>query len=230
MDKLHIDQHISQKFNQEIEGIRTHLMAMGGLVEKQVNEAIKAVEEASSEKAQAVLDAEPKIDRMEVDIDEECTNLIARRQPTASDLRMVLSVSKMIRDLERIGDEANKIGKMAMILSEEGPSPRGHMEVRHIGDSVEAMLHDALDAFARYDTEMALEVMSRDQKINIEYKTALRELITYMMEDSRSISRVLNILWTLRALERIGDHAKNICEQVVYLVKGRDIRHRLEPN
>ena len=225
MDKLHIDQHISQKFNQEIEGIRSHLMAMGGLVEKQVNEAIKAVEEANSEIAQSVLDAEPKIDRMEVDIDEECTNLIARRQPTASDLRMVLSVSKMIRDLERIGDEANKIGKMAIILSEEGASPRGHMEVRHIGDSVESMLHDALDAFARYDTEMALEVMSRDQKINIEYKTALRELITYMMEDSRSISRVLNILWTLRALERIGDHAKNICEQVVYLVKGRDIRH-----
>lgn len=226
MDKLNLDQHISKQFNEEIEDIKTHLLEMGGVVEKQVNDAIKAVEEGDSSLAQQVLENEPAVDHMELELDEECTMLIARRQPTASDLRMVLSATKMIRDLERIGDEANKIAKMAIKLSEDGSSPKGYNEVRHIGTNAGHMLHDALDAFARFDTVLALEVLARDETINIEYKSALRELITYMMEDPRSISRVLNILWTLRALERIGDHTKNICEQIVYLVKGRDIRYQ----
>lgn len=226
MDKLNLDQHISKQFNEDIEDIKTHLLEMGGLVEKQVTDAIKAVEEGDSSLAQQVLENEPAVDHMELELDEECTMLIARRQPTASDLRMVLSVTKMIRDLERIGDEANKIAKMAIMLSEDGSSPKGYNEVRHIGTNAVQMLHDALDAFARFDTVLSLEVLARDESINIEYKSALRELITYMMEDPRSISRVLNILWTLRALERIGDHTKNICEQIVYLVKGRDIRYQ----
>lgn len=225
MDKLHRHQHISKQFNTELETLKTRILEMGGLVEKQVTDALKAVEEADSALAQQVLQVEPSIDSMEVEIGEECTLLIARRQPAASDLRLVMVVSKAVGDLERIGDEANKIAKMAIQLSESGSSPRGYMELRHIGNNVQQMLHRALDAFARFDAETALVVMLEDRKIDLDYKSAVRELITYMMEDPRSISRVMNILWTLKAVERIGDHAKNICEQTVYLVQGRDIRH-----
>jgi len=140
---------------------------------------------------------------------------------------MVLAVSKTIRDLERIGDEAKKIAKMAIKLSEEGSAPRGYVEIRHIGNGVRKMLNDSLDSFARYDADSALATMRADQQVDLDYKSALRELITYMMEDPRSISRVMNILWALRSLERVGDHAKNICEQIVYLVK--DIRHGNAP-
>jgi phosphate transport system protein len=172
------------------------------------------------------MEVESKIDSMEMDIDDTCTTLIARRQPAASDLRMVLAVSKTLRDLERIGDEANKIAKMAILLSEQGSAPRGYTEVRHIGNCVRKMLNDALDAFSRFDAEAAIATMKADRQVDMAYKSALREMITFMMEDPRSISRSMNILWTLRSLERIGDHAKNICEHIVYLVQGRDIRHR----
>ncbi len=227
MEKLHLDQHISKQFNTDLEALKTRILEMGGLLEKQVDDALTAVEEADSGLAQQVLEIEPTIDSMEIEIDEECTLLIARRQPTASDLRMIMAVSKTVRDLERIGDEANKIAKMAIQLSEEGSSPRGYMELRHIGDNVQEMLHNAMDAFARFDAEAALSVVPQDKKVDLDYKSAVRELITYMMEDPRSISRVMNILWTLKAVERIGDHAKNICEQIVYLVQGKDIRHRI---
>lgn len=226
MDKLHLDQHISKQFNADLEALKTRILEMGGLIEKQVADALKAVEEADSGLAQSVLETEPGIDSMEVEIDEECTLLIARRQPTASDLRMVMAASKAVGDLERIGDEANKIAKMAIQLSETGTAPKGYMELRHIGSNVQAMLHRSLDAFARYDAEAAFEVVPEDKTVDLDYKTAVRELVTYMMEDPRSISRVMNILWTLKAVERIGDHAKNICEHTVYLVQGRDIRHR----
>lgn len=225
MDKLHLDQHISKQFNSELEALKTRILEMGGLVEKQVSDALEAVEEADSALAQQVMEVEPSIDSMEVEIGEECTLLIARRQPTASDLRLVMAVSKAVGDLERIGDEANKIAKMAIQLSESGSSPKGYSELRHIGNNVQEMLNTTLDAFARFDAEAALSVVPKDKKVDQDYKSAIRELITYMMEDPRSISRVMNILWTLKAVERIGDHAKNICEQTVYLVQGRDIRH-----
>ncbi|MFU8764112.1 MAG: phosphate signaling complex protein PhoU, partial [Haliea sp.] len=175
--------------------------------------------------AQEVIAGEEEIDDFELEIDEACTMLIARRQPAASDLRMVMSVSKMIRDLERIGDEAKKIAKMAIVLSEEGSAPHGYVEIRHIAKGVRSMLKDALDAFARFDVDAAIATLKADEQVDLDYKTALRELITYMMEDPRSISRVMNILWTLRSLERVGDHTKNICEHIVYLVRGEDIRH-----
>ena len=225
MDNLHLDQHISRHFNEELELIKTQLLIMGGKVEEQVGNAVAALLEANSELAQAVIVGEAEIDDLELEIDEACTMLIARRQPAASDLRMVMSVVKMIRDLERIGDEAKKIAKMAIVLSEEGSAPHGYLEIRHIAKGVRSMLKDALDAFARFDVDAAISTLKADEQVDLDYKTALRELITYMMEDPRSISRVMNILWTLRSLERVGEHTKNICEHIVYLVRGEDIRH-----
>ncbi len=218
-------QHISQQFNAELEEVRSHLLAMGGLVEKQVNDAVIALIEADSGLAQQVRDVDDQTNQMERDIDESCLRILARRQPAASDLRLVISISKSVIDLERIGDEASKIARRAIELCEEGSAPRGYVEVRHIGDQVRRMVRDALDAFARFDAELALSVAQYDKTVDREYKTALRELATYMMEDPRSISRVLSIIWALRSLERIGDHARNIAELVIYLVRGTDVRH-----
>jgi phosphate transport system protein len=162
---------------------------------------------------------------MERDIDEECVRILARRQPAASDLRLIISISKSVIDLERIGDEATKIAKRAIDLCEEGQAPRGYVEIRHIGEQVRKMVQEALDAFARFDADLALSVAQYDKIVDREYKSALRELATYMMEDPRSISRVLSVIWALRSLERIGDHARNIAELVIYLVRGTDVRH-----
>lgn len=225
MDKLHLDQHISRHFNEELEQIKSRMLEMGGMVEKQVADAVHALESADSDLAARVTRREKDINDLEVDIDEACVTLIARRQPAATDLRLVMAVIKVIRDLERIGDEAEKIANMAIRLSEEGSAPRGYVEIRHIANGVRKMLNDTLDAFTRYDADAAVETLLSDKQIDLDYKSSLRELITYMMEDPRSISRSMNILWSLRSLERVGDHAKNICEHIVYLVRGEDIRH-----
>src|SRR5690606_32852818 len=166
------------------------------------------------------------IDRLEVIIDEECTRVLARRQPTASDLRLVVGVARMVADVERMGDEAEKIAKAAITLSEEGKAPRGYVEVRHIGNHVGRMVHDALDCFARLDADAAWKVMKEDSAVDREYKSAMRSLVTFMMEDPRSISQILNVMWVLRALERIGDHARNVAEHVIFMAKGEDVRHR----
>ena len=226
MDKLHLDKHISQQFNADLEALKTELLEMGGLVEKQIKEAVRSIEEVDSEIATTVIENEHKIDQMEVSIDEQCTLVLAKRQPAASDLRMVLAVAKAIRDLERMGDEAQKVAKMAIALSEEGVSPHGYVELRHIGAGVLQMLRKSLDAFARYDVTLAVTVLKDDRLVDQEYKTALRELVTYMMEDPRSISRAMNVLWALRSLERIGDHARNLAEHLIYMVKGKDVRHK----
>lgn len=228
MDKLNLDQHISRHFNEELEQIKTQLLTMGGLVEAQVTDAVDALLNADSALAQEVIVREATIDEMDRRIDEDCTNIIARRQPAASDLRLVRAVTHAVVDLERIGDEARKIAKMALQLSEEGSSPRGYVELRHIANSVRKMVNDSLDAFARYDAVAAEETFRADRQVDMDYRTAMREMITYMMEDPRSISRVMNVIWALRSLERVGDHAKNICEQVIYLVRGKDVRHTLE--
>jgi phosphate transport system protein len=224
IDKDSLTHHISQQFNAELEEVRSHLLAMGGLVEKQVNDAVTALIEADSGLAQQVREVDEQINQMERNIDEECVRILARRQPAASDLRLIISISKSVIDLERIGDESTKIARRAIQLCEEGESPRGYVEVRHIGDQVRNMVRDALDAFARFDADLALSVAQYDKTIDREYKTALRELVTYM-EDPRSISRVLSVIWALRSLERIGDHARNISELVIYLVRGTDVRH-----
>ena len=218
-------QHISQQFNAELEEVRSHLLAMGGLVEKQVNDAVIALIEADSGLAQQVRDVDDQTNQMERDIDEACLRILARRQPAASDLRLVISISKSVIDLERIGDEASKIARRAIELCEEGSAPRGYVEVRHIGDQVRRMVRDALDAFARFDAELALSVAQYDKTVDREYKTALRELATYMIDHPRSISRLLSIICAQRSLECIGDHARNIAELVIYLVRGTDVRH-----
>jgi phosphate transport system protein len=199
---------------------------MGGKVEQQLKNAIRAVSDADSKLAEEVIKEEQLVDEMEVDIDEACILIIARRQPAASDLRLVMMVTKAVNDLERIGDEAKKIANHAIILAGESETSEGYTEVRHLGQSVVSMLSNALDAFARFDVEAAMRTLEEDKQIDLDYKTALRELVTYMMEDPRSISRVINILWVVRSLERIGDHAKNLCEQIVFVVKGKDIRHQ----
>lgn len=198
---------------------------MGGMVEQQVANAIHALLDTDAAMAVDVQFQDNIVNRLEGEIDEALTLILARRHPAAIDLRMVLAMSKANTDLERIGDEASKIARIAQTLCEEGGSPRGYMETRHIGNQVRVMIHDALDAFARLDVDQALRVMQADADIDREYQSATRTLMTYMIEDPRHISRVINVLWVLRSLERIGDHARNISEQVIYMVKGLDVRH-----
>ncbi len=226
MTKMSFENHIMKQFDDELEEIRTRLMEMGGKVEQQLQNAILAVSEADSKLAEEVIAEEQRVDDMEVDIDEACILIIARRQPAASDLRLVMMVTKAVNDLERIGDEAKKIANHAVILAEQSGASEGYTEVRHLGQSVSSMLANALDAFARFDVDAAMRTLEEDKQIDLDYKTALRELVTYMMEDPRSITRAINILWVVRSLERIGDHAKNLCEQIVFVVKGKDIRHQ----
>ncbi|MBX2857043.1 MAG: phosphate signaling complex protein PhoU [Cellvibrionaceae bacterium] len=225
MDNLHLDQHISRQFNADLEQLRTGLLEMGGMVEAQLADAIQAIETADGALAEKVLKVEDEVDRREIFLDAEATTILARRQPAASDLRLVLMVIKAIRDLERMGDEASKIARMALLLNDEGEAPRGYVELRHLATKVAKLVNAALDAFARFDVYSAVKVVRDDREIDVEYQSAIRELITYMMEDPRAISRVMNIMWALRALERIGDHARNIAEHIIYLVHGMDVRH-----
>jgi phosphate transport system protein len=220
-----LQHHISSQFNEELQDVNTKFMTMGGMVEQQVSSAIHALLDTDVTLAVDVQFKDNLVNQLERDIDEALMLILARRHPAAIDLRMVLAMSKANTDLERIGDEAAKIARIAQKLCEEGGSPRGYMEARHIGNQVRIMIHDSLDAFARLDVEQALRVLHADADIDREYQSATRTLMTYMMEDPRHISRVINVMWVLRALERVGDHARNIAEQVIYMVKGLDIRH-----
>jgi len=225
MEHQDISHHWSRRFNAELEAVRSNVMAMGGMVEEQLRRAVEALEKGDSELGEEVVRDDHKVNRLEVSIDEECSRIIARRQPTASDLRLIMAIIKTITDLERIGDEAEKIGYLASRLaSQERPVDR-YRALRHIGELVGSMLHQSLDAFARLDPGLAMQVMREDKAVDEEYEALSRQAITLMMEDPRSIRRVLDMLWVARALERIGDHAKNICEYVVYMVHGKDIRH-----
>ncbi|MFY0658024.1 MAG: phosphate signaling complex protein PhoU [Neptunomonas phycophila] len=217
--------HISQQFNDELELIRTELLTMGGIVERQVHDAVKALLTGDAELAEKSRRVDRQTNDMELMIDERCTMIIARRQPAASDLRLIVAISKAVNDLERMGDEASRICRHAIELVEEGDSQRGYQEVRHIGSLVSSMVKDVLTAFARNDTELAYHVAKQDKAVDLEYRTAMRSIVTYMMEDSRAISSCLNVIWVLRSLERIGDHSRNIAEQLIYLVSGTDVRH-----
>ncbi|BES73582.1 phosphate signaling complex protein PhoU [Marinobacter nanhaiticus D15-8W] len=217
--------HISHQFNEDLAGLKEDFLRMGGMVEQQVVDAIDALIDGDGHRADEIRGRDKQVDRLELEIDEEATRIIARRQPAARDLRLVISVIKMVSDLERIGDEAKKIAKFALSLSEEGKAPRGYVEVRHIGNHVGQMLRDALDAFARLDSELALRIMKEDKRVDEEYQAATRTLITFMMEDPRNISRCMSIMWVLRALERIGDHSCNLAEHVIFMAKGEDVRH-----
>ena len=220
-----ISKHISQQFNDELEDVKNQVMVMGGIVEQQLNDALIALLDGNVEYGNLVVSRDFKVNALEVAIDEECSQIIARRQPAASDLRFIMAVIKTIADLERIGDEAERIGKMAVRFVEAEGTKKQFSGLGYMGDLVKQMLHGSLDAFARTDAELAVKVWSEDRKVDSLYENIMRQLITYMMEDPRSIPWVLDVMWSARALERIGDRARNICEYVIYLVKGKDVRH-----
>jgi len=217
--------HISSKFNIELEEVKTRMLEMGGKVEKQLKDAIDSLINLDSELAQRVRDDDNQIDSLEVSIDSQCSRILARRQPAASDLRLILAIIKTIRDLERVGDESSKIAKMAIRLSEDGDLPKGANEIQLIGELVRNMVHTALDAFARYDTRSAVAVTDEDEDVDEQYSSAIRVMIDSMQQQPDKIDRFLNLVWALRALERIGDHAKNISEHILYVVRGTDVRH-----
>ena len=222
---MEIGQHISQRYNAELEDIRNKVLKMGGLVESQTEKAVKALLEHDHELAKEVASSDQIINSMEVEIDDDCTRVIARRQPTASDLRLVIAVVKVITDLERIGDEAEKIARYSKKLAKKPNAFVMHAELTHMSNLVMSMLHESLDAFARLDDDAAVKILGRDTQVNKELENVSRLLITFMMEDPRHIKNALRVAWCARSLERIGDHAQNICEYVIYLVKGKDVRH-----
>jgi phosphate transport system protein len=222
-DKETHSEHISTHFDAELEQIKSNLMAMGGLVEQQLADALAALASRDALLAERAQKSDKKINQMEMTIDEECIRIIARRQPAASDLRLVVAISKANRDLERVGDETCRIARYATkMLREDVPS---NTEVRHIGRHVSEMVRNSLTAFARYDTELAYQVAREDFKVDEEYKFAMRALVTDMMEEPRHVARNMNIIWILRSLERIGDHACNISDHLIYLVKGINVSH-----
>lgn len=227
MNNLNLTRHISSQFNEEIEQVRNHVMAMGGLIEQQLHDALSAIANSDSELAQQVIANDLKVNDWELRIDEECTRIIAKRQPAASDLRLIMAILKTIADLERIGDETRRIAKVAL---ESFNSAQQDLLVNldNLGRHVGQMLHDVLDAFARMDVEAALAVHKEDKKVDREYEAITRQLMTYMIEDPRSIPKVMNVLWSARSLERIGDRCKNVAEYIIFLVKGKVVRHSSE--
>jgi phosphate transport system protein len=225
METSDLSHHIMSRFNADLEGVRSSLLKMGGLVEQQLLNGVKALASGDGRLGEEVARLDHKVNAMEVSIDEDCSRILATRSPTASDLRLIVAVIKTITDLERIGDEAEKLGAIAARLATlEQPTDR-YREIKHIGELVSDMLHGALDAVARMDPDAALRVARRDRTVDEEYEAIQRQCITFMMEDPRSIRRALDVLWVGRALERIGDHAKNICEYVIFMVLGKDVRH-----
>jgi phosphate transport system protein len=221
--------HISSRHNEDLERLRSSVMEMGGLVERQLIQAIGGLTEPDARVIVRVAQGELHINQLERSIDEDCSRILATRSPTASDLRLIITILKTITDLERIGDEGEKIAAIgARLALRERPNSR-YRELRNLGELVIEMVHDTLDAFARLDTKLALQVVRRDRTVDEEYEAIHRQSITFMMEDPRSIRHALDVMWVVRSLERIGDHAKNVCEYVIYLVHGKDVRHtRLE--
>ena len=218
--------HISSQYDAELEEIRGRLLHMGGLVEQQVRDALAAYANGDLDLTHQVKTVEEKVNALEVEMDDRCNHVIARRQPTAGDLRLVMAVVKAVTDLERVGDEAAKIGRIARQMHERGVVRLpGFSDVRVASDIAVGMLKDSLDAFARLDTEAAGRIMMKDRQIDNEFRSILRELITFMMEDPRTISTALDIIWIAKAIERVGDHAKNIAEYVIFVAEGTDVRH-----
>ncbi|MCE0493195.1 phosphate signaling complex protein PhoU [Vibrio salinus] len=221
---MQLGRHISGQFNVELESIRTHVLAMGGLVEQQLALAMKALNKQDVVLAKKVVQEDHKVNTMEVSIDEACTRIIAKRQPTAKDLRLIIAIIKTITDLERIGDVATKMARVVIEspLSEER---KFRVSLEPLCQKAISMLHDVLDAFARMDVESAALLHKTDDKLDSEYEAVIRQLMTYMMEDTKNIPHILQIMWSARAIERVGDRCQNICEYIIYFVKGKDVRH-----
>ena len=225
MEAADLSHHTSRRFNEDLESVRARVLAMGGFVEEQLSHALTALVDGDSKLGRTVASQDYKVNGMEVSIDEECSRILATRAPAAGDLRMVVATIKTITDLERIGDECERIGTIAARMVEaEHPSER-YREVKHLGRTVQLMVHNMLDACARLDSKLALETARNDRFVDEEYEAIQRQCITFMMEDPRTIRRALDVMWVVRSLERIGDHAKNICEYIIYMVHGKDVRH-----
>jgi phosphate transport system protein len=224
-DKLNLGQHISQQFNEELEEVRNKVLQMGGVVEEQLEKAVRALVDGNATLAAEVVTNDYRVNALEVEVDEECTRILALRQPAASDLRLVMAVIKTITDLERIGDEAKRVGRMVEAELDGTLNEEVRQELEHMGDLIRNMLRLVLDAFARTDVDTAIAVMKADKKVDAKYVSITRQLMTYMAADSKTIPTILNILWAARAMERMGDRCQNIAEYIFYLVHGRDIRH-----
>jgi len=218
-------QHISHKFDNEIEEVTSQVLLMGGLVHEQVERAVDALLKFDESKAKKVIEDDVKINTLDVKIDELCNRIIVMRQPTATDLRLIMAIIKVTNDLERMGDEAKRIARQAIDLSSRGALPDRFDSMEQMAVRVKEMLNRSLDAFARRDVDEAIAVIGLDRKVDKDYENLTRQQITYMMEDPRKIHVALDLLWSARALERIGDRSCNICEYVIYLVKGKDVRH-----
>jgi len=225
MEKQQIGKHISHKFNEEIEGIRNQFLVMGGLVEQQLADSVEALVTGNLELAEKVIQGDAAVNNLEHDIDEACLLIIAKRQPAAFDLRLLIAISKAISELERVGDQAKRIADMAIKLEEFNKGYTDFHELKHLLELVRSILNDALDAFARLDVKTAVEVVLRDKDVDQEYISIFRQLTLSMMEDSRNIKRTLNIMQVIRSLERMSDHAGNVCDYVIYAVQGQDVRH-----
>ena len=222
------DKHLSTQFDAELSGISTRVLEMGGLVESQVSRSIYALTQFSEEVASEVLVTEARVNAMEVDIDRDLSSIIARRQPTARDLRLLIAISKTIANLERVGDEAARVARIVQRLLSTGVSSRMRLPVNDLAYEAELavkQLRKALDGFARLDVEKAVEVLKHDDLIDQEFEGLIRKLITFMMEDPRTISSSIDLVFVAKAIERVGDHAKNLAEQIIYIVKGTDVRH-----
>lgn len=220
------DKHISSQFDAELNSISSNVLEMGGMVESQLHQAVYALVNMSMESAMQVIENEARINQMELHIDHEIISTIGRRQPTARDLRFLVAISRTTQNLERAGDEVARIARMVKSII-EGGSPRNLpiSELRLAADLASALLRKSLDSFARLDTTMAVAIIKGDNEIDNEYNGFLRKLITYMMEDARTISPSLDLLFLAKSIERVGDHAKNIAEQIIFIVKGEDVRH-----
>ena len=220
------DKHLSTQFDSDLNGVSSRVMELGGLVESQIHQAIYSLSNFSIEAAAQVIDIEQRVNAMEIEIDRDLASIIARRQPTARDLRLLLAISKTTANLERVGDEASKIARMVKSIIESGSARQlPSTDLRVAADLAAGLLRKALDAFARLDTTTAVAILKEDELIDREFDGFVRKLITYMMEDPRTISPSLDLLFLAKAIERIGDHAKNIAEFIIYVVKGTDVRH-----
>ncbi|MEY4022815.1 MAG: phosphate uptake regulator [Pseudomonadota bacterium] len=219
-------EHSSKQYELDLEGIRSRVLQMGGMVEKQFHDAMNCFRTLNVHEAERIIAADIEVNQMEVALDDACSHLIVKRQPAANDLRTVMATIKVITDLERIGDEATKIARAASAIHQRGLVPIAHEDiVRVMATSAGRQLHDALDAFARMDQKQATRLIVGDEEIDHEYRAVMRNAVTFMMEDPRTISSALDTVWVAKAIERIGDHAKNIAEYVIYIVEGKDIRH-----
>jgi phosphate transport system protein len=225
MSSAAIGYHTSKQFDAELEAVRTRVLQMGGLVEEQVTKAMDALASGDMAAIDQVIEDDHRVNAMEVELDESCSHIIAKRQPAAGDLRLIIAVIKTITDLERIGDEAEKIARMAKLIYTADRQYMPRVELKHVANLALEMLRKALDAFARLDSGAAASLVAQDRLVDDEFRSILRQLITFMMEDARTISRCLEMLFIAKALERIGDHAKNMAEYVIYMAEGRDVRH-----